>query len=695
MRRFFTAFLFAFLLVPDARAAGRELAPRPPIPAQGETLEVAAAGGRFLTVWTVNSGAIYGAISDAQGHRLSASAFLIAQRRVQLRPSLSVVGTGDSFAVFWNDHASVLDPLEVHLTDVALDGRILGTKKLDLPSAESIRAAWDGQRFLVAIQRENRYTNRSLAAFVTRDGTTLRADMPLDPSATPIHVAVIYDGFLVFSRGRDFLGHRVHEDGGVEQFIAGDPGTNVVSAPIGEGRLLVAYILDDGQLRTMLWKDGVKLNEQTLTVDRDAVPAGILPGQGEHLLVYGREEPQKILLHDRGEPVSQPEDLGTVLHGAQSAFTNGQLFIAHRTDDSIQSLTLPANTADTVSMRPAPQSHVLVGAGGGSMIAIWNEARGDGGMRIRAARIDRDFHPEEAHEIVAEGALVTRSLAWNGTEYLVVYETFGAQIHALRVAYDGTPIGEPRLLAEPGDPVHAAAVWAGDRWAVAWVSTYGSLVVYYQTVSHGGAPSPVQELDVTDARAFDVALAFDGNRVHLAWIQTAYEYYPEPPPQGHAVFLTRLRRNGRLIDETPLPIPSTGPRELAMAGNGEYVVLLVDEEQRTALHRIVTRTRQITASRLLYDRFGKDGDVTWTGYTFVAAVQHRVNDRTLLEIYDLGAAATSTERPRVTETLASRDLHVSVASSPAYDAVAGVQESDAAAGDRAVIYAEREMYRFP
>ena len=285
MRRVLVTFLFSFLLVPHARAAGRELAPRTPIPvADSRNIDVATAGDRFLTAWTVTSGAIYGAIADAHGVRTSPYAFLVAEPNNATDIEIAVVGTGDSFAVFWTDTPSPLIPRTVHMTDVSLDGQILVTRTLALPSAEKVRATWDGERFLVALYRENRFANRSVAAIVARDGAVLRGDILLDPAAQPAHVAVMDDGFLVFSRGRDFLAHAIRDDGSVTQSIAGDPGVNVVSAAIGDGRLLVAYLLDDGQLRTMVWKNGVKLGERTLLVDRDAVPAGIDPGNGAHLL---------------------------------------------------------------------------------------------------------------------------------------------------------------------------------------------------------------------------------------------------------------------------------------------------------------------------------------------------------------------------------------------------------------------------
>jgi hypothetical protein len=321
---------------------------------------------------------------------------------------------------------------------------------------------------------------------------------------------------------------------------------------------------------------------------------------------------------------------------------------------------------------------------------VWNEATADGGSRIRSARIDRGFVPAEVHEVAPDGVLVARTLAWNGTSYLVVYQT-SQRLLAARVAYDGAPIGEPRVLAEAFD-IRAAVTWAGDRWAVAWTELYGN-IIRYATVSYGGLPSPLQELELTRNQIVDLALAFDGTRVHLGWIESAWPYSIEPPPLGYAVFTTRLRRNGRVADAQPLPIPASSPRGLAMAGNDERVVLLVDEDARVTAHVIAAKTRQLAATHTLFNAFASS-DVTWDGYEFVAAVSYRTGEQTYAEVHTLGGDGTAADDARVTATLA-RDRHVSIASSPGYDAVLGLQDSDAASGLRAVIYPAREMARLP
>jgi hypothetical protein len=702
MRKVLTAVLFALFLAPPALAAGRELAPRPLIPKRDfiGNIAVASAGGRFLTAWVMRDGgadAIYGAISDANGQRLSPAAFLVAETDGYSQVSIDAVGTEDSFALFWTDGTQA-----ARMTDVDLDGNVLRTRALALPSAERVIAAWDGERFLAAVFRRSQYTNRSLAAFVARDGTILRDDLLLERNAAPQHIAVHGDGFLVFSTGRDFFAHVVGNDGAVTQRIAGDPAFDVVSAPIGDGRLLVAYAMGDGQLRAAVWKDGAKLTETTVTVERFHSLAGILPGDGRHLLAFIAEETlHTVELDDTATRTAEPLPAGTEFRYARGAANDRVLFVPHSYQSvpvqppGVVSVAIRRDRAATAkevqSVRPAPQSHVLVGAGGGSMIAAWNEQTLEGESRVRTAHIDRNFETAGVREL-APGALAIRSLAWNGTEYLAVYATPSSELVAMRVAYDGDPIGEPVLLGE-AYTTRAAVTWAGDRWAVAWASSEGYPFIHYRTVSRSGVAAPLQELHVNDNVVLDVALAFDGSRVHLAWVEAPEAYFERPP--GYAVFTTRLRRNGRAADTAPLTIPTESPRELAMATNGDQVVLLIDAMNRTSLHVIDADTRQLVSTRTLHEGYGSASDVKWDGDEFVAAVRYLDGGRAYAEVRHLGDDGTADEDPCIIETLARGELQVSVASSPAYDAVLGLQESDAASGPRAVIHPEREMFRLP
>ena len=206
----------------------------------------------------------------------------------------------------------------------------------------------------------------------------------------------------------------------------------------------------------------------------------------------------------------------------------------------------------------------------------------------------------------------------------------------------------------------------------------------------GGSASPARALPLTANAVADLALAFDGSRVHIAWVERPFSPIPEVP-QGLDVFTTRLRRDGRIADPAPLAIPVTLPNRVSLAASSERVILVVDEEESTSLHAIDAKSRRLLSSQtLLKEDFVQYSEVTWTGWEFFAA---SITRRSLF-VWRLGRDGTALDDVRGSETLPSDDDGgVSIAATPSYDAVIGLQETDATSGPRAVIYANRELPR--
>ena len=685
-------------------AAGRELASRPLIP-QREfvwNLAVASAGGRFLTVWEQrlpHSSAIYGVLSDADGRRISPAAFLLLE--TTHTASIELVGTSDSFAMFWTDYYANT----VRQAHIDLDGRVLDTRASELPSGIRVDVAWNGERFLAVVFRPG-FHNRAVAAFLERDGTLIRNDLILGAASdsTAFEIAILEDGFLVFTGSRStFFAYVITNDGAVTQSIAGDPATYIASTALSDDRLLVVWSAPGGQLRSAIWQNGTKLRDQILMVNHKGIaPVAVLSGDGHHLLAFidnidTHNTISTMHLDDDGartsEPVAVSETGALPPPGASNGnvvFVPHQPYPVHAIDSVSFRRDATVATREKLSVRPASQSAVVVGTGGGSMLSVFNESTTDGGTRVRAAVVGRDFAPESVHELAADGLLRARSLAWSGTEYLVVYQERARGMRALRVTYNGVPIGEPANLGDaPPDISTAAVTWAGDRWAVAWVDHRDS-VIRYVTVSRGGVAAPPRDLRPSEKILIEVALAYDGSRVRLAWIESDYPLFPTIP-LGDAVFTTLLRRDGRMEGDVPLSIPASNPSRVTLASNGKRVVLLVDELTHTSINVIDAETRQLLSARTLFE-WPAHSDVTWDGDVFVAALSYR-GARTYAAIFRLDEDGTEIEAPRGIMTIGT--TMVTVAASPGYDAVIGVTESDAAAGVRAVIYAERELPRLP
>ena len=197
MRTLLRTVLPLLLIATSAFAAGRELAPRPLIPASEsfENLGVASSAGRFLTVWqqdSANGLAIYGRIADEDGQTMTPFPFLIAETTRAGVSDLDVVGADHSFAVFYTDEAKA-----VHMANVTLDAFVVGTRMLDLPRAAHMSVAWDGERFLAAVFRHDFSGDRVFATFLERDGTITGSAMqtsrmsPPPPAASSSSPAVV------------------------------------------------------------------------------------------------------------------------------------------------------------------------------------------------------------------------------------------------------------------------------------------------------------------------------------------------------------------------------------------------------------------------------------------------------------------------------------------------------------------------
>jgi hypothetical protein len=672
--------LIVLLLAANAFAGAHELAPAPLLvqPIAPGQLSAAHAGGRFLTVWKAATGTweqnVYGVLSDADGRRISPAAFLLGESS---QKALQVVGTGDSFALFWTNRTGLLQ-----LTDVGLDGQVLRTRSTGVAGGLDMSVAWDGERFLVATFRESYYANGGAATLLARNGTVLHETIPLERPTTASSVAATADGFLVFTGSpHDFFANRITREGGITRVAAGDAPQQIASTTLAGGAVLAVATTFDGTMRSQLWKDGAKVHEQIIATQHlgGILPIHLMPGDGRHLLAIANTRKSTIMtmhLGDDGTPLDEPRTVDDTLpYPLPPGASNGEVLFVPRMWSSpdgslIASLALDreggAGIRDVLSIRPAPQSDAIIGAGGGAMLTAWTERTGTG-TQVRTAMIGRDFEPRNVRVLAASGSLISRNLPWNGTEYLAVHQ-HGGDLFASRLGYDGTPLGEAVFLGRVSFPA-VSATWAGDRWAIVWPDPSGR--VSYATVMGGLASLP---LTLTANPVGSVAVAFDGRRVHLAWCDAS------------AVFTTRLRPDGRIVDETPLPIPAANPTTVRIvAGNGR-VVVLVDAFPDTSIHVVDAKTRQLLSSRTLVQRVASS-DLAWSGYEFVAASAF---DRTLA-VWHLGRDGTATNEPRLTETLSRFDLRVSVASSPSYDTVVAMQGTDAASGPRAVIYPSREF----
>ena len=182
--------LFVFLASFHALAAGRDVAPRPIVPAvaTGFGSSIAFAADRFLSVWVFSPDystmSIVGALSDANGRRISPSWFpVVTDARAS---SVSVFGTGDSFTLFWHDQS--FPSTTLRMAELDGNGAITARGITDLPLDRVL--AWNGTHFLG--------TSGADRIVFDREGKVLRR---VFGSGATLAAAASGDGFLVVLQG--------------------------------------------------------------------------------------------------------------------------------------------------------------------------------------------------------------------------------------------------------------------------------------------------------------------------------------------------------------------------------------------------------------------------------------------------------------------------------------------------------------
>lgn len=690
--------LLSLLSFADIGAAGRELGPRGGGPTSyGVRQPVTGyAGGRFLTIWREHMGSIgaplMAALSDAEGRRLSPTSFPIA---IPGEPAY-IAGMGDGFAVFSRGH----------LTEVDLDGHVTRTRAIALSPFQSMRAAWNGSRFLVAMMRSATQGYTAEAVLLDREGTIIHRRPTERGLATGTAIVPNPHGFtLIVTSFHGVFAYQVMNEGEEEpQFRVADPSGillpwSPVAAPAVGGDVLVVWassMAKQSQLESaVITRDGEVRDTRVLAqFDTSALhPLALVRSGNTHVVAY-RKELSTIETLVLGAP--SPSTLVSGVLDADAAAGEHAIFVAW-TPSTVFPLRIRSiattGVQDIVSFSRTRQTQPALAAGGGRFLAAWTDIAGEAAF-VRAASLGLDGEPR-TDRIVAPAYLAARELAWSGSEYLAV-ERRNQTLLATRVAYDGTPIdAEPLVLAEAQWDTTAAVAWSADRWLVLWPQ-YERL--RFVTVSRGGAVSTPRNVALTPEpppnsfrHLVSVALATNGTTTLLVWTEEQLPacFFPVCPGGITRTFAARLTNEGQLLDAAPLELPAASTLSVATSGR-EFLVLA----DATAHAIDATAAPRLLASRRLLD-WRAMGDVTWDGSSYAVALRYQ-GLKWHLSVTHLDRTASPLGTPAGTTTLAPDVVAPpSIAAILPSSALVAVQEGDARDGTRAVVYSERTMMPLP
>ncbi|HKS24651.1 MAG TPA: hypothetical protein VJZ76_17765 [Thermoanaerobaculia bacterium] len=231
---------------------------------------------------------------------------------------------------------------------------------------------------------------------------------------------------------------------------------------------------------------------------------------------------------------------------------------------------------------------VHAGRGASSYLAVWIA---DG--KLWAKRLSFDGTPIDADPIfVADSGSVaygfpetSPAIAFDGTDYLVVWPDTRGELHALRVAQNGHAVGAPVTLTDHGTAFVSAnsarVVWNGTNYVVAWADQ-----LYTNSLISPQPPQPAlistmrvartgEVLDTkpqvlwSKSNVYSVGLASNGSGVEVVWMA------PSPIGSRHLCVF----HNDVELACNDLGLYDSPPFDLDLAWDGnEYVAAWTDPE---------------------------------------------------------------------------------------------------------------------
>lgn len=287
---------------------------------------------------------------------------------------------------------------------------------------------------------------------------------------------------------------------------------------------------------------------------------------------------------------------------------------------------------------------------------------------IYAARLDSNGNVIDTTPLIISQALYDQTLprvAWNNSNWLVAWITkrpgnsFMSDIHAVRVAPDGTALDGAPIVVESSDldPNFLHVVSDGTNWSLMWGTGTYSSSIYGARISPGGTLLDTTSgllLADADTPHYAPAIAWDGAQYTVTYTDSRNRGLL---PLGD-VWATRVDVNGAV--QTPggfpvanSPLPEEQPTVVAMNGTSIFAYAAFRDRAPFASFRIALRkfpfdaNYSINASPLA--RTIAPGGTTT--YTVNVAPQNGFNGNVAFSVYGLpGGASAVFSPPSVTGT---------------------------------------------
>ncbi len=519
---------------------------------------IAFDGTNYFVVWT--DGNIHGTRIDASGTVLDTASIPISTAtNYQGYPSIAFDGT--NYFVVWSDGRS--GSYDIYGARIDTSGTVLDTAGIPISTEADLQEfpsiAFDGRNYLVVWQDYRSGLSDIYGARVSISGVVLDTTGILISTAANYQYvpSIAFDGtnyFVVWSDGRsssyDIYGARIDTSGTVLD-TAGIP---ISTAAYYQYSPSIAF---DGTNYLVVWEDyrsdttdiyGARIDASGTVLDTAGIPISTATGYQEHpsiasggtnyLVVwqdyrnssysdiYGaRIDTSGVVLDTSGIPISTATDRqespsvafdGTnylvVWKDARSSIYDD--IYGARIDTSgvvLDTAGIPISTATDVQGSPS------IAFDGTNYFVVWRDYRSGSDYDIYGARMDTSGTILDTAGIpisTAAGSQCSPSIAFNGTNYLVVWEDerngSNYDIYSARVSISG------EVLDTAGIPISTSADWEespsvafdGTNYLVVWRDYRSGLSdIYGARVSTSGTVIDSFPVSTQSGNQFSPAIA--------------------------------------------------------------------------------------------------------------------------------------------------------------------------------------------
>jgi hypothetical protein len=523
------------------------------------TPAVAWNGTNFLVVWSDNrSGTtdIYGARVSGAGSVLDPTGFAISTATdAQSVPALAWNGT--NFLVVWEDNRAGAPP-DIYGARVSGAGSVLDPMGIAISTAtdaQSVPAlAWNGTNFLV-VWEDNRpgasttpdiYGTRVSAAGSVLDPTGIAISTAADWQSVP---AVAWDGTSFLVVWRD---HRSGSFFEPDIYGARVSGTGSVLDPTG---IAISTATDEQSLPAVAWN-------------------------GANFLVVWSD-------HRSGTNYD--------IYGARVSATGSVL----------DATGIPVSAAANSQSSPA------VAWNGTNFLVVWDDWRSGSCCDVYGARVSGAGSVLDAAGLAistAAGGQTEPELAWNGTNFLVVWQDgrsggfveadiYGTRVSAAGSVLDSTGIA---ISTSANDQTSPAVAWNGTDFLVVWADRRSgtNYDIYGARVSATGSVLDATGIPISTAANSQSlpAVAWNGTNFLVVWSDARTDV------DFTDIFGARVSATGSVLDATGIPISTAASSQSspAVAWNGtDFLVVWEDGRSGSFIDSDIYGARVSTAGSVL------------------------------------------------------------------------------------------------